>query len=158
MRTATILLLLSCCQLSIAQQRQASSPSIGCVNAGKLQCGCYIKVKALPCGSQSSGYEPNFFTGLQKTDPLHLQIDGEDLELPHKKHRGKSVKGDSVGAWSDEYVQGQLRVQIDYTPISRACTKPDGDACEYSEYRATVTLRRGTAPKQTLRTSATCGC
>lgn len=160
MRCATILFLLSisCSQLSIAQPRQAASPKIGCVPAETIQCGCYIKATTLSCSARSSGYEPNFFTGLERADPLHLQIDGEDLVLPHRKHRGTSVKGDHMGAWSDEYVQGPVRIQIDYSPIPRACTKPDGDTCEYAEYRAIVLLWRGTAPKQTIKASATCGC
>jgi hypothetical protein len=101
---------------------------------------------------------PQFFTGLGLSDPLHLTLNGEELELAHAAHRGAPVKGDTVGAWSDEYASTAIKVRISYRPAPSTCSKPKGEPCEYSDYLADVTLQRSGQAIQRYKARASCGC
>ena len=141
-----------------AQTLRAREDVLGCVLAERLACGCYIRIKDLACPSRAMANEPHLFTGLDGKDPLLLQLGERDIELPHTRHNGSSVKGDKPGRWTDTYSSKDLSVRVTYAPGKRTCAKPDSEGCEYADYNATVVLQPRGEPERTFKATATCGC
>ena len=160
MLRATVLLLATLAALnpiSAVAQGEASSV-LGCVSFDKLGCGCHIRVKRLACTPAGSTSSVHFFTGLEQSEPLHLVLDGQPVELPHTARHGNSDKGDRSGRWVDEYSKGDLRVRISYTPGTSTCPKSKEEPCEYTDYNATVTMVKHPSKPHLYRSTAKCGC
>jgi hypothetical protein len=138
-------------------QAQAVAPPGG-VAGEKLACGCHVRVKNLACSPSSAQPVVHFFTGLEVKDPLHLTLDGQAIELPHKTHRGNSVKGDKRGRWIDEYASERIQARISYAPGTSSCAKTKGESCEYTDYKAEVRVQQAGRAPQTFQAIAMCGC
>ena len=116
------------------------------MRAEKLACGCYIRIRDFACTKRFALDAPHLFTGLNERDPLLLNLIGLDIELPHTRHRGKSVKGDTLGRWADEYGFKEVAVRITNSSSESICTKPKPETCSYtdsaqlSSYNVAVTV------------------
>ena len=141
-----------------AQSAREPEQLLGCVRTEKLACGCYIRIRDSACTKRSASNAPHLFTGLNEKDPLLLNLVGLDIELPHTRHQGKSVKGDAPGRWADEYGSKEVAVRITYAPGESTCTKPKPETCEYTDYNATVVLQGRGHRERTFKASVVCGC
>lgn len=159
LRTVLIAILaVAAAQASVAQPSQQAAASLGCVRSELLACGCHLRITNLQCPAQFGKSAPHLFTGLEPKDPLHLQFDGEELELPHKIHHGSATKGDRPGSWTDEYASDRTMVRIRYAPGPNTCPKTRIEGCEYTDYVAKITIQRTGRPAFNLAASASCGC
>jgi hypothetical protein len=160
MLRATALLLAALVNPYISALHAQPQPAVplGCVSSDKLACGCYLRVKNLACTPVGSTPVVHFFTGLEVNDPLHFVLDSQATELPHKGHRGNSVKGDTPGRWVDEYSNKDLRVRISYAPGKSTCPRNKGEPCEYTDYSAEVTVQKAGSTPRVYKATATCGC
>lgn len=142
----------------MAQPAAGSVSSLACLQTADLGCGCYLHVQNMVCPSGPATAVVHFHTALGLQDPLHLQFDGADLELPHARHFGHAIKGDPAQGWTDEYASDAVRVRIEYVPGPSTCPKPAGETCEYSDYGATLVLERAGFQAQRFTATARCGC
>ena len=142
----------------MAQPSAENVPSLGCVHAADLGCGCYLRVQDMACPIGAASTVIHFYSALGLQDPLYLRLDGVDLQLPHVRHSGDAIKGDTAQSWTDEYAADSVRVRIDYAPGPSTCPKPAGESCEYSDYSATVVVERTGLSTQRFRATARCGC
>jgi hypothetical protein len=142
----------------LAQQHPKPQPLLGCAPAAALGCGCAIRVENLVCPAPATSSQPQLFTGLERKDPLHLQLGGSHLELPHTRHRGAASKGDRGGRWADEYISDGVFVRISYSPSTASCPKPKAEGCEFTDYVAQVLLRPNGHAPQVFVAKARCGC
>lgn len=156
--TAFVLAALATLHQAAVRAQPQMSASLGCVSSEKLACGCHLRVTNLKCSPAGSTPVVHFFTGLNLNDPLHLVLAGQATELPHKSHRGSSVKGDKPGHWVDEYSNESLRVRVSYAPANSTCPPNKGQTCEYTDYSAEVTVQKSGSTPRVYKATATCGC
>jgi hypothetical protein len=131
--------------------------ALGCVPAKAVTCGCSVRISNLACTADANG--PHFFTGLEPEDPLLFRPNGQNLELPHATHKGSALKGGNRGRWIDGYGSKEISVSIYYAPASSTCTKSqDDEGCEFTDYSATVLLRRSHQRLRVFTAKAKCGC
>ena len=139
-------------------QNAAAPPVLACVAPEKLGCGCHIRFPKLTCANRSYEQQPQLFTKLRADAPLLLVLNGQERTLPHVKHSGTSVKGDSSGRSSDLYRAADLEVKVRYAPTQSTCPKDKADGCEFTDVRVQVTVSMPAKEKWRLVGSGTCGC
>lgn len=142
----------------MAAEPKKAAFTLGKVRPDVLACGCHVKVAGGPEVQGGEGSRTALFTGLETKDPLHLNLDGEDLVLTHTAHTGISSKGDRGGRWVDEYRSDSLRVRLRYWPGPDTCPKKGDETCEYQDYGAEVLVIKKDAGEARYKARAVCGC
>ncbi len=132
-------------------------PVLSCVPEKRLGCGCHIRLSLPACPNRVFESQPHLFTELDATAPIVLVLDGEEVVLPHRRHKGGSMKGDPLGPSMDVYAGGGIEVTVRQRPGPSSCPKDKVDGCEFVDLATRVTLRRAGRSWDFVGAS-TCGC
>lgn len=131
---------------------------LACVPAERIGCGCSIRLDGVTCSNQEFPTQPHLFTELEREAPLFLHVGGEEQILPHTRHDGAALKGDSPGRFTDTYQSSEFEVQVRYSPGKITCPKPKDEGCEYADVAAEVTIKLPSGRSFEYKGVGACGC